>query len=92
MPQITKQVTVTVDLTPLEVAQIFCDMDSHSQARFFNAIAEIVADTWKNPLEFQLADITGTGILTKDGANVMRLIGEYSKENDNPAKATTQQP
>lgn len=41
---VTRTLTLD-DLSPAEVAELFCDMNSSDQAEFFNAVAEI-ARSW----------------------------------------------
>lgn len=75
MPTITKQ--VPVKLTPEDVAQMFCEMDSNEQARFFNEIAETVKG-WDQPFSFQLQAVTDKPELTSQARNVMAQIGIYA--------------
>ncbi len=66
-----------IDLTPELVAAQFANMKSDDQARFFNHVATVVS-TWPRPMCFQLQAITDEEVLTHDGREVMRQIGEYS--------------
>ena len=72
-----------VDITPQLVAELFCNMDNHEQALFFNEIPEI-ASHWKekggsfNDFCFQLQYITNDDGLTLAGRRCMQQIGEYS--------------
>lgn len=66
------------DVTPEMLAEMFCEMGSDGQARFFNRIAE-VAQTWKlSGLYMQLQWITDEDGLTLGGRRVMQAIGDYS--------------
>ena len=68
-----------VDVTPEVIAEIFADMGSDEQARFFNHIA-VVASKWGagGYLGMQLQAITEDCGLTLAGRRVMQEIGEYS--------------
>lgn len=69
---------ITHEITPEVVAELFADMDSRSQAKFFNSVSEI-ASAWNGGgLPFQLQAITEEDGLTLQGRNVMSMIGEYS--------------
>lgn len=63
------------DLTPEMLADVFADLDSGAQARFFNRIAE-TSSTWG--LVMQLQYITDDDGLTLGGRRVMQGIGDYS--------------
>jgi len=65
-------------ITPEIVAEMFCALDSHLQARFFNHIA-VVASKWSHGgLPMQLQYITDDSGLNLAGRRVMQGIGEYS--------------
>jgi len=66
-------------LTPEELADAFCDMDSDQQAKFFNSIANITS-SWDSKFYFQLQHITIEDILSDGARKLMKLIGEYSKK------------
>jgi len=72
-----KNIDVEFKITPIELAEQFCEMWSTEQADFFNAIG-IISSTWDSDLVFQLQSIVDTGRLDANGINVMRKIGEYS--------------
>lgn len=65
-------------VTPELIAEIFAEMDSTEQAKFFNHVAE-VASQW-NGMGFpmQLQYITDEDGLTLAGRRVMQGIGDYS--------------
>jgi hypothetical protein len=63
--------------TPWELAQEFCNFDDTEQAAFFNYIHEIF-ETKKGELAQQLQFLCDNKYLTREGREVMRLIGEYS--------------
>ena len=65
------------DITPEIIAELFCDLGSDEQARFFNHIAE-VASTWSAGFPFQLQWVTDDDGLNLSGRRVMQQIGEYS--------------
>lgn len=77
MSLITRNVEVNLDLTPQELAQVWCNMPSQQQAAFFNEIADI-ADKWEGEFCMQLQWITDEECLNDSGRAVMRQIGEYS--------------
>lgn len=69
---------IEVELTPEDIAQLFCDLDSAQQARFFNHVGEI-ASRWKGMgLAMQLQYITDEDGLNYAGRRVMQHIGDYS--------------
>ena len=63
-----------IDITPELLAELFAELDSQEQARFFNHVDE-VASPW---LPFQLQYITDDDGLTLAGRRVMQYIGDYS--------------
>lgn len=64
-------------LTPEIIAELFCDLGSDEQARFFNHIDK-VASEWGAGFPFQLQWITDDNGLTLAGRRVMQAIGNYS--------------
>jgi len=72
-----KNIDVEFKITPIELAEQFCEMWATEQADFFNSIG-IISSTWDSDLVFQLQSIVDTGRLDANGINVMRKIGEYS--------------
>lgn len=75
---ITRQITTEFKLSPLELANEFCNMYDEEQAEFFNHIAGI-ASTWDRNFVFQLQAIIDCGKLNEDGKEMMRKIGEYGE-------------
>lgn len=66
--------SMTLAISPEDVAAMFAGLCSDDQARFFNHVAEI-ASPW---LAFQLQSVTDEDGLTLAGRRVMQEIGEYS--------------
>lgn len=69
--------TVPVELTPKELAELFCSMDSGEMADFFNEAAAEV-NTWDSPFPFQMQSIVDTKKLNDAAKEMMNIIGEYS--------------
>lgn len=67
-----REVTVTLNITPDELAQMFEDLGSDGQAAFFNALG--ARAYWP----MQLAHIAREKGLSDNGRAMMRLIGEYA--------------
>ena len=69
---------VNVEMTPADLAERFCALDSAGQAQFFNHVADI-SSRWQGVgLAMQLQYITDEDGLTLAGRRVMQYIGEYS--------------
>ncbi len=81
---IRRSVDVYVDLTPAELAQVFCEMGDVLQAQFFNEVYERSID-W---LPMQLQFITDTEALNSGGRYVMGQIGDYASPETATPKAT----
>lgn len=77
MIQLIRHEKIVFDVSPEEVAKMFCEMDSEDQAKFFNAIAKEVK-SWKYDFVFQLQHISDESCLTPEARTVMREIGEYA--------------
>ncbi len=75
--KITKRKDVTLDVTPNDIADLFCSMDSDEQAIFFNKVAKNIKQ-WESPLYFQLQAITDSAELTEEARLIMKEIGDYS--------------
>jgi len=75
-----RTITIEIHPTPEELAEIFCDMVSADQARFFNTIHEI-SSKWSAPFCFQLQAITDDKELSDNGRYIMKEIGEYSSKS-----------
>jgi len=67
-----------IQLTPLEIATEFCEMDGDQQARFFNAIGFIVETGWEGKhFSSQMYNISTSTSLNDDGKNILNIIKEY---------------
>ena len=66
------------DITPEIIAELFCDLDSHEQASFFNHVDELASQWNCMGLVMQLQHITDEDGLTLAGRRVMSYIGDYS--------------
>ena len=73
-----KQIEVKIDLTPEDLADIWCDLDSEQQAKFFNQVANI-SSQWDRDFPWQMQHITDESCLTAAGRDIMKTIGEYSE-------------
>ncbi len=67
----------TINITPSEIAKLFCNMDADEQAIFFNVIASEIK-LWENPFCFQLQAVTDSPELLDEARKVMKEIGEYA--------------
>ena len=63
-----------ITLSPENIAELFCNLDSSEQARFFNEIGRI-GTPW---LTTQLQHITDEDGLTLANRRAMSYIGDYS--------------
>ena len=79
MPKLDVTHKQSVEVSPLQLANMFLDCDAHQQAEFFTHIANSTKD-WKSPFCFQLADVCDSPMLTPEGRAVMIEIGEYATE------------
>lgn len=75
---IKRRIDVELDLTPDELAAVFCGMDGEQQAGFFNAIAKY-SDLWPAPFPFQVQAIVDSLTYTEDARRIMRVLGEYAE-------------
>jgi len=82
---ITRTIKHTINLTPEELAFEFCRMSEKKQAAVFNEISKLT-DSWTSPFCFQLQYITDSEVLTKEGRNIMELIGQYSTQQPKEKK------
>lgn len=78
--KILRNIDVDIDMSPENIADYFCDLSSSEQAIFFNRIAEVTAK-WAGPFCFQLQCIVSSNMLTREGKEIMRQIGEYGEED-----------
>ena len=74
---IKQTVTVTVDITPEELAAEFSHMDDDEQVRFLNELSSLVSK-WEAPFCVQLQYITDNDALTTEARRLMDSIGEYA--------------
>lgn len=66
------------EITPEIIAELFAELGSDEQARFFNRVAEVSSRWGGGGLAMQLQWITDDNGLTLAGRRVMQHIGEYS--------------
>jgi len=66
------------DVTPEIVAELFAEMYSDEQARFFNHVAKVSSQWDGGGLVMQLQYLTDEDGLSLKGRNVMSYIGDYS--------------
>ena len=78
---IKRKIDVEIDLSPAELAEQFCQLDSEMQALFFNNIKRIT-DQWDMGFFWQLQYITESERLTDGGRTIMRQIGEYAEKHE----------
>lgn len=71
--EITK--TFDIELTPEQVAELFCEMDAADQAKFFNKVGRLSADWGAGMFEQQMAAVSKHDSLDTDGDKVMGVIG-----------------
>lgn len=72
------QRTVTVSITPEEMAADFSHMGDDEQVRFFNELANITSE-WERPFCFQLQCVTDNPDLTEEAREIMSEIGAYAR-------------
>ena len=75
--QFVKTTAISFELTPSDLAEAWCGMNSDEQAEFFNTLA-VLAHDWNAPLEAQLQYLNDNPTLNDAGRSAMRLIGDYS--------------
>ena len=63
-----------LELTPELIAELFSELDSENQAKFYNHLADL-SKKW---LPMQLQYITDDDGLNLSGRRVMQAIGDYS--------------
>ena len=74
--EITKNISVSVDITLEDAARAFCEMDGQEQAAFFDTVAAI-SSNWDSPASFQWADMEKH--LTVKAASTLKELGQYSQ-------------
>jgi len=67
------------DLKPEELADGFCELDSHQQAEFFNRVAAVMNLWAPGSKNAQIYEMSKESILSNDAKALMELIGEYAK-------------
>lgn len=81
MESIKRNVEVEINATPEKVASLFCSMNAHEQAAFFNEIAEDIK-TWTScNVCLQMQYVSDSGALTYDARQIMKIIGDYSQKD-----------
>jgi len=78
--KITRTTDVTVELSPEDIADCFCDLYNDEQAMFFNRIAEVTA-IWNTRFCIQVESIIDSNMLTKGGKKIILQLGEFDKGN-----------
>jgi len=66
------------EVTPEIIAELFANMGSDGQARFFNHVDKVASCWAGGGLPFQLQAVTDDDGLTLAGRRVMQMIGDYS--------------
>lgn len=82
MKTIEKKIIAQIELTPEDLAEVFCKMDGQEQAAFFNEIASLSAKWKGTSFPFQAQAITDAENLAPAGRRIMRTIGDYSDKKD----------
>lgn len=75
-------VTQEIDITPKDLARIFCDFHDEQQAEFFSEIGEIIK-SWEfgsYSFEMQMCDVADNNLLSEEGLNVMATIGSMAEK------------
>jgi hypothetical protein len=81
MDNLKQTIEVDIKIIPQTVADLFCSMDAHEQAVFFNAIAADVK-TWPAcNFDLQMQYISDSPLLTENGRKIMKTIGQYAEEH-----------
>ncbi len=66
-----------IDISPEQLAEEFCNMSCHQQARFFNAVHEVTKDWTVVGFVMQLQGVIDSPEFTAEARSVMKLIGDY---------------
>ena len=75
----------SAQLTPEKLARVFSEMNSESMAIFFNQLAEVEREWFKDVgggWAFQLQYVTDEEILEDHARNLMQMIGEYGPKQE----------
>lgn len=75
------QQVLEFEMTPQQLANIFCEMNDREQADFFNGIGKN-AKSWLQPLESQLFAIRHCPDLNEDGKRVLTAISQMFGTHD----------
>lgn len=75
---ITKTKSITFEITPKDLANLWWEMDQKEQALFFNELACLSGES----IRFQLQYVTECNELNDEARKLMELIGVYSKAED----------
>lgn len=73
MPTIQKKMINIVEISPEELGEVFANMDSNEQARFFNEFGKEVK-TWSGSFEEQFLSIMNSNELNKNGRSILTKI------------------
>lgn len=73
-----KNIEVNIEITPEEMAAMWCAMGSDEQARFLNEIGNIAVEWKPGYLERQMQYITDAIEIEDTGRWVMKLMGDYA--------------
>ena len=68
-----------VELEPIELAELFWDMNENEMAEFFNSLERISAEPSRIAYQFQI--VGESSHLSPGGRKVMQLIGAYGNES-----------
>ena len=73
---ITKTVNIKLELTPKDLAEEFCEMDSDEQVEFFNYVGKLSKD-WDKPFALQCQSMKDSEVITKDGKKIIEVLWDY---------------
>lgn len=71
----SKQLKVTVEFEPFELADMFWQLDSDEQAKFFNRLGIIAS----HKLCFQMCNVSQSEELQPCGKDAIEIIGSYAE-------------
>lgn len=78
MASIKKEIGINVDISPKELAHLFCNMYADEQGSFFNEVARHVSRYWAEPFEDQALQIANSSTINGEGRGIMHILGKYS--------------
>ncbi len=67
--------TIELKLTPKEIAELFCELDNHDQAIFFNEVGKIMK-SWPGIPYVQVTSFIESKSLNEHGHMLLRFISE----------------